>query len=159
MKLTPPVFSEPVAGCVRAAGRGRRVSVRIGTPKAIASLAAFVAGPDGLVRVVRNSARSRLYSTTAESMPAAAIASLKVIARSCPLEIGGTARPDRCSWTRAERAPGTGPRQSGIWQFPLAPKRAMEISRRLKLEEGFLIPAIRPRRFRRHVPSADVNLL
>jgi len=141
------VFGENGRGVAESTGTEDRIAVRTGTlSKAVGCLGGFVAGSQTLIDVLRNSARTQMFSTALPgAVCAAATRSLEVIA----------AEPDRrkqlhelAALLRAELAHFELPVVEGSVGpiVPLVlgdPVAAVEVARQL-LREGFFVGAIRP---------------
>ena len=126
------------------------VDVVVGTlSKALGSLGGFVAGPAVLVETIRNRGRAFIYTTAPPAaLCAAALAALEIVEREPQrrgrlLELAAALREQLAA---AGLAPTPDPREPATPIVPIVvgePARAVQLSRGL-LEEGFLVPAIRP---------------
>ena len=141
-------------GVMGPAGRGvaelleveQQVDAIVGTlSKAVGALGGFVAGPKVLIDTIRNGARSYVYTTALPpAICAAALESLRII-RTDPqrrTKLLQLAEAFRGALAEA----GLDTRDSASQIIPVVigeAGEAVRISRRL-LQEGFLIPAIRP---------------
>jgi len=117
------------------------VPLQLGTlSKALGSYGGYLCASRAVVELIRNRARSLVYSTgLPPASVAAAIAALDIIAR----EPGLTALP-LAKATRFTRLAGLAEAQSPIVPVIIGEARAaLEASRRLEAE-GFLVVAIRP---------------
>ena len=123
-----------------------KIDVTVGTlSKAIGALGGFVAGPDALIDLIRNTGRAYIYTTALPPvLCAAALEALRIIRE----------QPERRSRVLAMSADLRARLQAGRLStgrscsqiIPVlvgGAAEAMAVSRRL-LDEGFLVPAIRP---------------
>ncbi|MCD4824449.1 MAG: 8-amino-7-oxononanoate synthase [Phycisphaerae bacterium] len=123
-----------------------QIDVTVGTlSKAIGTAGGFVAGPDVLIRMIRNTAKSYIYTTAPPpAICAAALAALKIIQtqpqrREKLLQLAADFRDGL-------HAAGMDTRGSVSQIIPVvvgSAGEAVSLSEML-LEEGFFIPAIRP---------------
>jgi len=141
------VFGEHGRGVVEQTGTEDRVAVRTGTlSKAIGCLGGFVAGSRSLIDVLRNSARTQMFSTALPgAVCAAAARSLELIVaeperRTHLHELAGLLRAELAHFELPTVEGSAGPIVPVIVGEPEA---AVEIARQT-LREGFLVGAIRP---------------
>jgi len=140
------VLGERGRGVAEAAGVEDRIDVVVGTlSKALGALGGFVAGPTVLIDVIRNTGRAFIYTTALPpAVCAAAMAALDII----------EAEPDRRERLLASaeqlrgrlRADGVDTLNSATQIVPIVigdAGEALAASAAL-LDEGFLVPAIRP---------------
>ena len=133
-------------GAAELLGVEGQIDVTVGTlSKAIGAAGGFVAGPEILIRMIRNTARSYIYTTAPPpAICAAALASLKIIQtqpqrREKLLRLSADLRSSL-------QATGMDTRGSVSQIIPVvvgSAGQAVSLSETL-LEEGFFIPAIRP---------------
>jgi 8-amino-7-oxononanoate synthase len=140
------VLGDGGRGAAELIGVEGRVDAVVGTlSKAVGALGGFVAGPKVLADTIRNTSRAYIYTTAPPpAVCAAALAGLKIIQsqpqrRRTLLDLAGRFRA-------ALHAAGLDTGDSVAQIIPVvigSADRAVEVSRML-LEDGFLIPAIRP---------------
>ena len=140
------VLGENGRGAAELAGVEGQIDVTVGTlSKALGSLGGFVSGRQELIDTITNTARAYIYTTALPpALCAAACEALRIVQtqphrRTRLLELAGGLR------RRLKQAGfDTGDSVSQIIPIAIGPAaQAMRISRQL-LEEGFLVPAIRP---------------
>ena len=133
-------------GVAELAGVEDRIDATVGTlSKAIGSVGGFVAGSDVLADVIRNTARAYIYTTAPPAaMCAAAIRALDIIRDQPQRRRVVMALGEQLRAALADAGLSTGRSSSQIVPVILGPAaRALAVSRRL-LDDGFLVPAIRP---------------
>ena len=133
-------------GVAELAGVEDRIDATVGTlSKAIGSVGGFVAGPGVLADVIRNTARAYIYTTALPpAMCAAALRALDIIRDEPERRRGVLALAERLRAALAGAGLPAGQSSSQIIPIILgSPARALAVSRAL-LDDGFLVPAIRP---------------
>ena len=133
-------------GVAELLGVDSKIDVTVGTlSKAIGALGGFVAGPRELIDLIRNTGRAYIYTTALPpAMCAAAIEALRIIRRQPQRRKKVLAMAEDLRARLAAGGLSTGLSKSQI--VPVVVGKAHEalaVSGRL-LEEGFLVPAIRP---------------
>jgi len=141
-------------GVIGPAGRGvaellgveERIDATVGTlSKALGCVGGFVAGRGVLADVIRNTARAYIYTTAPPpAICAAAIRALDVIRDEPERRRGVLALAEQLRAALGEAGLPTGQSTSQIVPVILgAANTALDVSRKL-LDDGFLVPAIRP---------------
>ena len=133
-------------GAAELLGLAGEIDATVGTlSKAIGSLGGFVAGPEVLIETIRNTARPFIYTTALPpGLCASAIKALEIIVaepqrRRRLLDLAENFRDEL-------HAAGLATGNSASQIIPIVigpPDRAVTVSREL-LEQGFLVPPIRP---------------
>ena len=141
-------------GVLGACGRGAAellgvedaVDVTVGTlSKALGALGGFVAGPAPLIETIRNTGRAYIYTTAPPAaLCAAAMSALDIVRDEPQRRQRLLALADELRSRLEDAGVGTGDSRSQIVPVLIGPAgRAVSVSKAL-LEEGFLVPAIRP---------------
>ena len=123
-----------------------RIDVTVGTlSKAIGAAGGFVAGPRVLADVIRNTSRAYIYTTAPPpAMCAAAVRALDIIRDEPERRRGVLALAGQLRTALVEAGLPAAESTSQIMPIILGhAARALDVSRKL-LDDGFLVPAIRP---------------
>ena len=140
------VLGERGRGAAELLGVEDGVDVVVGTlSKALGSMGGFVAGPCVLAELIRSTSRPYIYTTApAPALCAAAEAALDVVEQEPARRHRVLGLAERLRARLGEMGLPPGPSQSQIVPVVIGEAAAaLAVSRRL-LEEGFLVPAIRP---------------
>lgn len=140
------VFGMQGRGLAEDAQLLQTVPVRVGTlSKALGSVGGFVVGPEAVIQLIVNKARSYIFSTALPPPAVAAALEALSLLRESPWP--GRELLSRAAWLREQlwgKGWHVGPSQSQILSLVLGePEKALRLSA-LLLEKGIFCPAMRP---------------